>query len=77
MPHSRGLGSSAAAIVGGLALARALTPDRARSDEQLFEQAAEIEGHPDNVAPAVFGGFTVAVARDGGTPPSGCRCTPT
>ncbi len=66
VPHSRGLGSSAAAIVGGLALARALTPDRARSDEELFEQAAEIEGHPDNVAPAVFGGFTVAIARDGG-----------
>ena len=48
---------------GGLALARALTPGVERSDEDLFEQAATIEGHPDNVAPAVFGGFTVAVAR--------------
>ncbi len=66
VPHSRGLGSSAAAIVGGLALARALTPDLPRSDQQLFEQAAALEGHPDNVAPAVFGGFTVAVARDAG-----------
>ena len=66
VPHSRGLGSSAAAIVGGLALARALTPEVERSDEELFEQAAALEGHPDNVAPAVFGGFTVAVARSGG-----------
>ncbi len=66
VPHSRGLGSSAAAIVGGLALARALTPGAERSDEELFEQAARIEGHPDNVAPAVFGGFTVALTRDDG-----------
>ncbi len=66
VPHSRGLGSSAAAIVGGLALARALTPGVERSDEELFEQAARIEGHPDNVAPAVFGGFTVALTRTDG-----------
>ncbi|QIK67121.1 homoserine kinase [Nocardioides sp. HDW12B] len=63
VPHSRGLGSSAAAIVGGLALARALTPGVERSDDDLFEQAAGLEGHPDNVAPAVFGGFTVALTR--------------
>jgi homoserine kinase len=63
VPHSRGLGSSAAAIVGGLGLARALTPQAPRSDEELFAQAADLEGHPDNVAPAVFGGFTVAVTR--------------
>ena len=62
IPHARGLGSSSAAIVGGLALARALVIDgRERlSDDELFEVAAEIEGHPDNVAPAVYGGFTIS-----------------
>lgn len=62
IPHARGLGSSSAAIVGGLALARALTVDgRERlPDDELFELAAEIEGHPDNVAPAVYGGFTIS-----------------
>jgi homoserine kinase len=62
IPHGRGLGSSSAAIVGGLALARALVVDgdRVLDDEALFGLAAELEGHPDNVAPAVFGGFTIA-----------------
>ena len=57
-PHARGLGSSSAAIVGGLALARALVDGgRLLSDQGLFALAADIEGHPDNVAPAFFGGF--------------------
>ncbi|UDY24718.1 homoserine kinase [Nocardioides sp. Kera G14] len=62
IPHARGLGSSSAAIVGGLALARALVVDgSARLDDvALFELAASIEGHPDNVAPAVFGGLTIS-----------------
>lgn len=62
IPHARGLGSSSAAIVGGLALARALTVDGwdRLSDDELFQLAAEIEGHPDNVAPAVYGGFTIS-----------------
>lgn len=62
IPHARGLGSSSAAIVGGLALARALVVDGASrlTDDELFELAAEIEGHPDNVAPAVYGGFTIS-----------------
>jgi homoserine kinase len=64
IPHSRGLGSSAAAIVAGLALARALVVDAVWSDEHLLSLAAEIEGHPDNVAPAVLGGFTVAFKRN-------------
>jgi homoserine kinase len=62
VPHGRGLGSSSAAIVGGLSLARALVvegPERL-PDPDLFALAARIEGHPDNVAPAVFGGLTVA-----------------
>lgn len=62
IPHGRGLGSSSAAIVGGLCLARALVVDGSArmDDEAMFRAAAEIEGHPDNVAPAVFGGFTIA-----------------
>jgi homoserine kinase len=62
IPHGRGLGSSSAAIVGGLALARALVAGGAErwDDDALFRVAAEMEGHPDNVAAAVYGGFTVA-----------------
>jgi homoserine kinase len=70
IPHGRGLGSSSAAIVAGLAAARALVDagSELMPDERLFALAAEIEGHPDNVAPAVHGGFTIAYgdARDGG-----------
>ena len=60
IPLGAGLGSSAAAIVGGLALAYRLaghTPD----DEEIVSHAARIEGHPDNVAAAWHGGFTVAM----------------
>jgi homoserine kinase len=62
IPHGRGLGSSSAAIVAGLAVARALTVDGEDrwDDDALFRTAAELEGHPDNVAPAVYGGFTIA-----------------
>ena len=67
IPHGRGLGSSAAAIVGGLAAARALTVggDEQFDDERLLALATEMEGHPDNVAAALHGGFTVAWT-DGG-----------
>jgi homoserine kinase len=67
IPHGRGLGSSAAAIVGGLAAARALTVggDERMDDERLLAVATEMEGHPDNVAAALHGGFTVAWT-DGG-----------
>jgi homoserine kinase len=62
IPHARGLGSSSAAIVAGLALARALVRggEDALDDAALFQLAAEIEGHPDNVAPALFGGFVIS-----------------
>ena len=62
IPHARGLGSSSAAIVGGLALARALVIDGVQrlDDDALFRLAAELEGHPDNVAPATYGGFVVS-----------------
>ena len=62
IPHSRGLGSSAAAIVGGIALARGLVAGGSllMDDDAVFSLAARMEGHPDNVAPAVYGGFTIA-----------------
>lgn len=62
IPHARGLGSSSAAIVAGLALGRGLVVGGAllMDDDRLFELAAEIEGHPDNVAPAAYGGFVIA-----------------
>ena len=67
IPHGRGLGSSSAAIVAGLAGARGLVQGGAEllPDVALFGLAAEIEGHPDNVAPAVFGGFTIAYGDSG------------
>jgi len=62
IPHARGLGSSSAAIVGGIVLARTLVVDGAErlDDDDAFRLAAEIEGHPDNVAPAMYGGFTIS-----------------
>jgi homoserine kinase len=66
IPQSRGLGSSSAAIVGGLCLARALLTDGASalSDAQLLSLATQLEGHPDNVAPALFGGFVISGRTD-------------
>ncbi|GAA1726927.1 homoserine kinase [Aeromicrobium alkaliterrae] len=61
VPHGRGLGSSAAAIVGGLLAARALVEGEDRLDDAaLFQLATDLEGHPDNVAPALFGGLTIS-----------------
>jgi homoserine kinase len=62
IPHGRGLGSSASAIIGGLVLARSLvlTGSDKMSDEVLLNLATEMEGHPDNVAAALFGGATIA-----------------
>ncbi len=66
IPHGRGLGSSSAAIVAGVSLARALVAGGQLlvSDEALFDLAADIEGHPDNVAPAMFGGFVISGRED-------------
>ncbi|WP_151082875.1 homoserine kinase [Nocardioides cynanchi] len=68
IPHARGLGSSSAAIVGGVHLARALVDggSEAMSDLEAFRLAAGIEGHPDNVAAACFGGLTVSGRADDG-----------
>ncbi len=61
IPHGSGLGSSAAAIVSGIMAARGLLDGIAEIDSQgLLGLATELEGHPDNVAPALFGGLTIA-----------------
>jgi homoserine kinase len=68
IPHARGLGSSSAAIVGGLSLARALVAGGSLllDDDTLFTLAARLEGHPDNVAPACYGGFVISGHDDDG-----------
>ncbi|MBM6980180.1 MAG: homoserine kinase [Actinomyces succiniciruminis] len=69
IPHGGGMGSSASAAVAGLMLARGLLSDPdALPDEEVFRIATGFEGHPDNVAPAVFGGATVAWIEADGTP---------
>jgi homoserine kinase len=67
IPHSRGLGSSAAAIVSGALLARSLVVggDERLPDIELLALASELEGHPDNVAACLFGGLTIAWTEDG------------
>ena len=59
IPMTRGLGSSSACIVGGL-IAGNILSGRHLTSQRLFELATEIEGHPDNVAPALFGGFCIS-----------------
>ena len=62
IPHGRGLGSSAAAIVGGLALARGLVlgGNERMSNDEMLTIANEMEGHPDNVSAAIFGSANLA-----------------
>jgi homoserine kinase len=64
IPSSKGLGSSAAAIVSGVALGMRVS-GRSSMDE-LFQISSQMEGHPDNVAPAIFGGFTVSAKLSNG-----------
>lgn len=78
IPHSRGLGSSASAVVGGLAagcaLAAELDPALAASADQLVQLASEFEGHPDNAAASVLGGIVVSwteTAADSGVDGAG------
>lgn len=66
IPHARGLGSSAAAIVGGIVAATAVAGQPIDKDA-VFDLAAQLEGHPDNVAAATFGGFTIAWTENGDT----------
>lgn len=69
IPVGRGLGSSSAAVVGGLVLANALLGSRF-DHQRLFEFASDIEGHPDNAGAALFGGFVITSAAS-----PGVRCT--
>lgn len=63
IPHGRGLGSSSAAIITGLVAARAMGVTMTYED--VLTLATRIEGHPDNVAPALLGGLTIAWMQDG------------
>jgi homoserine kinase len=67
IPLARGLGSSAAAIVAGLFAADHLF-ELALSKEEMLARATELEGHPDNVAAAIYGGFVICGAGEGGAP---------
>ncbi|HEV7950278.1 MAG TPA: homoserine kinase [Glaciihabitans sp.] len=61
IPHGRGMGSSGAAIVSGIMAAKGLLEGIVEIDSQaLLALATQMEGHPDNVAPALFGGLTIA-----------------
>lgn len=64
IPVSRGLGSSSACIVGGVFGANEILKANMTHDE-LFKIAVRIEGHPDNIAPAVYGGMTASIVDDG------------
>lgn len=78
IPHERGLGSSAAAIVAGVLLARALAlgGERVLPDAEALALASELEGHPDNVAACLLGGFTVAWTGDRGAAAVRVECDP-
>jgi homoserine kinase len=67
IPLARGLGSSAAAIVAGLYAADHLF-ELALSKEEMLRRANELEGHPDNVAAAIYGGFVICGAGQGDAP---------
>lgn len=64
IPLARGLGSSAAAIVGGLVAANIVAGNKL-GEKELLSIATELEGHPDNVAPALLGGIIVSAMVDG------------
>ena len=67
IPHGRGLGSSGAAIVSGIMAAKGLLHGIVDIDSSaLLALATALEGHPDNVAPALFGGLTIAWTTDAG-----------
>lgn len=72
IPHSRGLGSSAAAVVGGLAAVNGVVAQAGwepMSEAELIQRASEFEGHPDNAAASVLGGGVVSWTSTGPTGP--------
>ncbi|MGO2541109.1 MAG: homoserine kinase [Specibacter sp.] len=67
LPHGRGLGSSASAIVAAIMAANALVaPADSQDKTWVLQLASELEGHPDNVAPAIFGAVAVSWREDAG-----------
>jgi homoserine kinase len=67
IPHGRGLGSSGAAIVAGVMAAKGLLEGIVEfSSSELLALATDMEGHPDNIAPSLFGGLTIAWMTDQG-----------
>jgi homoserine kinase len=61
VPHGRGLGSSASAVVAAISAANALVPAASRRGKDwILQLTSELEGHPDNVAPAIFGGLALS-----------------
>ena len=64
VPKSRGLGSSSTAIVGGVTAASILSGASLTPDE-ILQETNRLEGHPDNVAPAIYGGFTISFQENG------------
>ena len=72
IPQSRGLGSSAAAVVGGLAAVNGLVAQsgsKAMTEAELIQRASEFEGHPDNASASVLGGAVVSWTSTGATGP--------
>ncbi|WP_343317915.1 homoserine kinase [Arthrobacter sp. TMP15] len=75
LPHGRGLGSSASAIVAAIMAANALVEPEDRQDKAwILQLASELEGHPDNVAPAIYG--AVAVSWQEGSGYASAKVTP-
>ena len=67
IPHGRGMGSSGAAVVSGIVAAQGLLSGIVEmTADDLLDIATELEGHPDNVAPALFGGLTIAWEDESG-----------
>ncbi|WP_269927978.1 homoserine kinase [Kocuria massiliensis] len=67
IPHSRGMGSSASAIVAGVVAANAMVPEQARlSQNAVLQICSQMEGHPDNVAPSLFGGLVISYSTADG-----------
>lgn len=81
VPYSRGLGSSSAALIGGVKVANAVLGEPL-SDGELLNIALQFEGHPDNIAPALLGGVVISGLDEAGqvfyrkiTPPANLHCT--
>ncbi len=66
IPMTRGLGSSSACIIGGMTAANALS-GRQLSYGEILDLAVKMEGHPDNVSPALYGGFCTSITENGKT----------